>query len=92
MLQANGEGFHPLKFRQFLKESLIDRDTLLDEADGSGLVDDEGDPSRCIELLQFPPFIRDQWESQTMLAAKLFMSRQTVGADAQDLGVELFKT
>jgi hypothetical protein len=62
----------------------------LDEADDSLLVDDISCPPLVVEFLQ-GTVIGDQGKTDAMLLDKLPVRFERVGADAQNLGVVLFK-
>lgn len=64
----------------------------MNKANDPALIDDESHSSRSVMLLYLPVFIGNHGELHAILSFKFVMSRQTVCAYTQNLGVELFKT
>lgn len=64
----------------------------MDVADDACFIYQEGNSSCGVKLLYGTAFIGNKREIQAVLLAEFLLCRQAVGADTQDLGVELFKS
>jgi len=69
----------------------IVRNPFLYKPNNSIRIDDIGDPATAIQISDLSFFIRNQWVAEVVQFAELPVGFEAVTADAQDLGIELFK-
>lgn len=76
---------------QHAQESSVLRYPLLLISDHAGFVDDVGDPASSVKFLQCAIRICNQRKRDLILPAEFQVGFKAVRADAQDLGMMLFK-
>jgi hypothetical protein len=81
-----------IQLQQFFQKRFVVRDPLLDEANDSVAIDDIGDASAAELAAYLTSRVGNQWIVDGIFFTELSMGVKIVAADAQYLGIELFKT